>query len=278
MDQATAAIYRDRMLKLRVKLEECGLYTTGLVDASFVPQQFIDVGWGGKETENVALFGNVLALSRCTSKPEVVFDASDEFHYTIMAFDADFCGFDKAGAEPNPSDTEESKRAPYLIWCRMNVSGDLQYASGKDVVRWQPALPHIPPGTITKAPAAALGSPLVFPTRGALNHLHRVYVLVFHQEKGEIDLSTIPIVSKASKEGRASFDINAFKAKHGLGAIIGANCCRFGYDPAVVVPALSLLRDKVVLDATGKKVLSEELNGVVTSFEKSAATPAPTTM
>ena len=272
------------MAKLRVKLAECGLLQTGLVDASFVPQQFIDVGWGGKDTENVALFGNVLALSRCTAKPEVVFDSSSEVHYTIMAFDADYRGFEACGAAPNPTETADSKKAPYLLWCRMNVTGDLQYSSGKDVVRWQPVLPHIPPTNSSSNPSpltTGVGSPIVFPAAlGGASHLHRMFVVVFHQERGEVDLSAIPIVSKASKEGRANFDLNGFKQKHGLGAVIGVNCCRFGFDAAVVTPALQLLRDKVVLDPTGKKVLAEVLNGVTTTFggEPSAAAPSQPNM
>lgn len=220
-DVACERVYLERMKKLQIKIAETGFFS--IIGPPVVPQQFIDVGWGEKDTENVMLFGNRLALSRCTEKPTVIFESSEKVFYTIMAFDADSSAVKESG--------------PYVLWCRMNVTGDIRFSSGRDTFRWQP--PH--------------------PQEG---ELHRVFVVVFHQSEGEVDLSAIPLISKNSREQRASFDFSAFRAKFGLKNIIGVNCGAFGHDTAVVSGIVRALRDRVVLDSTGKRILSEEIDGV----------------
>lgn len=220
-DAACERVYLERMKKLQVKIAETGFFS--FVGPAVAPQQFIDVGWGGKDSENVMLFGNRLALSRCTEKPTVVFESAEKVFYTILAFDAD--------------STAPKEPGPYVLWCRMNVTGDIRYATGRDVVRWQP--PH--------------------PREG---ESHRVFVVVFHQSNGEVDLSSLPLISKNSREMRGAFDFSTFRATFGLKNIIGVNCSTFGHDASVVESITAALRDKVVLDPTGKRVLREEIDGV----------------
>lgn len=215
-DQACAQVYFSRMSKLQQKLGECGTFQ--LLDP-FLPQQFIDVGWGDKDTDNVALFGNKVMLSRTWEKPTVIFESSDNVFYTIVALDADYSG------------------GPYLLWVRQNITGDIQYSSGRDLVRWQPPHPQ-DDGTY-----------------------HRIFVFVFHQSNGEIPFDSSAIISKNSRESRAGFDLRRFAQQFSLVNVIGANCWRVCYDDAVVPKIQQELRDRVFLDPTGRKVLAEENDG-----------------
>ena len=131
-------IYMERMLKLQAKIEECGFYQYfDLV----IPQQYVDFGWGGQDTDAVALFGNQLATSKCLEKPNYIFEAAEGILYTVVCFDAD---------RPDCAAT-----GCYLHWVRVNVTGDTKYSSGRDLVRWQPPHPQ--------------------------NGLHRFFFVVFHQ-------------------------------------------------------------------------------------------------
>lgn len=255
------------MLKLHAKLAENGLFDVlkaqrERIGASqmepFIPQQFIDVGWGDKDSENVALFGNHLPISRTWDKPNVIFELSESTrsataaallpkstanHYCIVAFDADY----SSGGDRDVGNSS------YLLWARVNIAGDdIQYASGRDVVRWQP--PH----------PARSDSP------------HRIFVVVLHQTGGAIDVSTTKIISKNSREGRNHFSLDQFMSEHKMQHVIGANCWRVSYDENVVPKIVKELRDKVVLDESGKRVLREELNGVVV-YERSAPATAAAT-
>eukprot|EP00758_Cryptobia_borreli_P007087 Tbor_TRINITY_DN5243_c0_g1::TRINITY_DN5243_c0_g1_i1::g.16785::m.16785 len=223
-DVICAQIYIERMKKIQVKIRETSLFSTGIFD-EFIPQQFIDVGWGDQNTDNVALFGNVLQLKNCLEKPNVIFEPNDACYYTILAFNADH------------------EKRPYLQWLRMNVVGDLKYASGRDIFRWQPVLPS---------------------EEGKLNQL---FIVVFHQADGDADISKETIISKSSTEGRASYDINALRKKWRLENIIGVNSCRFGYDKTIVPKALPMLREKVILDPTGRKVIAEMIDGKMKHYK-----------
>lgn len=241
-DQACAQVYMSRMMKLQQKLHEIGLFASsssngdgsiggaGLM-APCMPQQFIDVGWGEKDTENVALFGNTLPLSRTWEKPNVIFETADGVFYVVLAVDAD-----------------HHSGSPYLLWARFNVSGDLAFSSGRDLVRWQP--PHPPP-----PPAAA---------DGEAPH-HRIFILVFHQPDGPTEpFEGSRIISKNSRETRGGFDLEVFRRDHRLGHLIGANGYRVRVDDAPLVERIvKELRDKVVLDSSGKRVLQEVDGGVV---------------
>lgn len=217
-------VYMHRMLKLQEKLDELGAFEFS--EAKFLPQQFIDCGWGDKDTENVALFGNQLMLPRTVEKPNVIFETSGDVHYAVVAFDAD------------------AADGPYLMWVRLNVTGDLQYSPGRDVVRWQCSLPEVG------------------------DRAHRVFVFVFHQSTGEIPINGSDIIAKYSQEGRKRLSLTALMKTYRLSNIIGANCYRVLGDNDVTRQLQPQLRDKVVLDQTGRKVLAEELNGVRTEFAK----------
>ena len=218
----------DRMLKLQMKLQETGLFE---IMSSFVPQQYIDVGWGDQETDAVALFGNQLSTSSCLEKPNCVFEAKDGVFYTIVCFDAD---------------RRDSKTGGYLHWVRCNVHGDTRFASGRDVWRWQS--PH--------------------PAEG--DSPHRLFFVVFHQTNGSLDLSKLPLISKNSKEARNDLNLTSLTERIGLGIVIGANCCRMAFDESVP-KTLSSLKDKVELSQDGKTVLAEEANGERIEYKKMCA-------
>jgi hypothetical protein len=250
-EQACAQVYLSRMLKLQQKLNDMHLFF--LYDANdernnskkkaptgassspalmepAVPQQFIDIGWGEKDTENVALFGNVLPLSRTWEKPNVIFEASDGVFYSVVAVDADAVG------------------GPYLLWARFNISGDTNFSSGRDLVRWQP--PH----PLASELDEATGRPIP----------HRIFFLVFHQPGGQADpFDGSKIISKSSRESRSGFDLTAFRDRHCLGHFIGANGYCVKHDALVVDKILEELRDRVVLDPSGKRVLQEVNRGVI---------------
>lgn len=213
------------MLILQGKLKELGLFHHLPATA---PIRFIDVGWGGKETETVALLGNVLPMSSCLEKPTVYyrFEGIEEY-LTYLSFDAD---------KMNDADVN-SPATCYLQWARINVKGDLQYATGRDVFRWQPAVAdeRTPP--------------------------HRIFIVVASQER-EVDLSSIPVIATNSKEGRARFEFAAFAKRYGLRGFVGANCFRVSFEPMVAQRITSNLRDSIELDASGRKVVSETNNGV----------------
>ena len=239
-------IYMERMMKLQMKLTEVGTFKYMPV---FIPQQFIDIGWGDQTTDCVALFGNQLRTGACLDKPNCVFEATAGHFYTIICFDGD----------ASPAADGSSAPGCYLHWIRHNITGDTRYASGKDSVRWQ--APH--------------------PAENSNADPHRYFFLVYHQTKGEIPADGFPkIVSKNSKEGRSNFDLAALVKRLNLGHVIGANCCRLAYD-ASVEKTVADLRDIVEFSADGKKVVAEVLNGVRTEFGKkkdsTGAAPAGST-
>lgn len=271
-EQACAQVYLSRMLKLQQKLNEMKLFTdddgdkkhtggtnsgassstsasTALMEPS-VPQQFIDIGWGEKDTENVALFGNLLPLSRTWEKPNVIFEAADGVFYSVVAVDADAVG------------------GPYLLWARFNISGDTNFSSGRDLVRWQP--PH------------PLAHEVESGSTGGRPKQHRIFFLVFHQSSGQTDaFDGSEIISKSSRESRSGFDLTAFRDAHKLGHFIGANGYRVKHDAQVVDRILVELRDRVILDPSGKRVLQEIEKGVVVydavAAKAAAAAAAATT-
>lgn len=211
------------MQLLGEKLKECGLFR-------FIPQttpsRFVDIGWGGKESDNVALFGNRLPLSSCATKPTLffnIFNFRDDSHFCFLAFDAD---------------RQDSATGCYLQWARFNVHGDLQYSTGRDSFRWQ--------------------TPLTDENRD-----HRVFFLVLVQE-AVIDTSAVPLIASNSTELRSDFDFRAFATKYKLTNFVGANCVRVGHDPEIVAKQQQLLRDKIEFDANGKVAIAEFRNGVRT--------------
>eukprot|EP00759_Apiculatamorpha_spiralis_P012884 PhF_6_TR19735/c0_g1_i1/m.28802 len=227
--QAGTEIYVQRMRILQAKLRQINTFQpTIFPDGEFLPQQYIDVGWGGKESETVALFGNLLPLEEITrlGKPDYVFETAPNVYYTVIAFDADY--HEEGGGEDG---------LPYLLWHRTNVCGDVQFASGKDLVRWQSPHP-ITPG----------GKP------------HRIFFAVFSQAKLFPESSRVPI-SKNQIEGRKNFKMKEFMKEFDLKHVIGVNCCCVEYDKESVEKTVSELRDVVGLDPSGKKILYEIHNG-----------------
>lgn len=245
-EEVAEHIYMSRMLKLQSKLSELG--TFALVGTSFLPQQYIDVGWGDKDSETVALFGNTLPLSRALEKPNVIFELGGGSAKASVGSTATSSsgGGSSAGSTSSAVycvvafDADHESGSPYLLWLRVNIAGDdIQYASGRDIVRWQP--PH--------------------PSEGS--HPHRIFVFVLHQTDGLMDVTPAAIISKWSREGRRGFSLHDFMTKHNMQYIIGANAWRVEHDGAVVPKIVSELRDRVVLDSTGKRVLREEVGGEV---------------
>jgi hypothetical protein len=235
-----AALHAERMAILQVKLREVGFLR--LYGKEVMPQQFIDVGWGNdKESEDVALFGNTLPTARCQDKPSCHFFCREGLFHTIIAFDADYV---------DPKASAGSAAQGYLHWCRVNVTGDLKFASGIDAFRWQP--PH---------PVAGTGE-------------HRIMFAVFTQPEGECAVpSGAEIVAKYSRQGRLGFDVQKFAATRKL-RFMGANCCRVAYDAAVTDKVIAELRDEVILDEKGKKIVAEVNDGVRRTFGKAAAETA----
>eukprot|EP00672_Neobodo_designis_P024760 CAMPEP_0174839684 /NCGR_PEP_ID=MMETSP1114-20130205/8201_1 /TAXON_ID=312471 /ORGANISM="Neobodo designis, Strain CCAP 1951/1" /LENGTH=265 /DNA_ID=CAMNT_0016073811 /DNA_START=65 /DNA_END=862 /DNA_ORIENTATION=+ len=234
-----AALHAERMEILKGKLRDVGFLR--LYGKEVAPQQYIDVGWGNdKDSEDVTLFGNTLPTTRCQDKPVCHFSCRNDTFHTIVAFDADYV--DPKGQAPAGSQ--------YLLWQRVNVIGDLRFSTGVDVHRWQP--PHPLDGT----------------------GLHRIMVAVFIQTGGEAPPAE-RINPKFSRLGRLSFDIHKFAASHKL-QLVGANCCRMGYERPCVDKTVAALRDRVDLDAANKKIVAEENDGVRKEFgaKSSAASPA----
>ena len=97
--------------------------------------------------------------------------------------------------------------------------------------------------------------------------MHRIFFVVLHQPKGEMDTATMPLISKNSKEGRPGFNIRDFMSYHGYRHVIGVNCCRTQWDDSCDV-VQKALKDKICLDKTGRTVLWEELGGVRTEVGK----------
>jgi hypothetical protein len=226
-DASTAHIYMERMAKVQQRLAAIGTFN---IVPEFLPQQFIDVGWGTQDTDAVALLGNnTLDVGRCEEKPTIVFESSDKVFYTIAAIDID----------------DAERGAPYLLWLKQNVTGDIRFASGKDIVRWQPPL-------IRESDS---GKP------------HQIFFFVFHQGNGEIGLNGAKIISKNSRERRARFSLAQLITSCGLKHIIGANMVKMAYSRAVSDRLERDLRDEVVLNEAGNKVLAEVNGGVRTDFQ-----------
>ena len=237
-----------RMAKVRAKLVEVGwpaLYK------DVTPLQYLDVGWGSRETDQVAMFGNELELPKCTGKPNVWWQVAPDVRYCIVAFDADATEAAPAAAEvtsPSPFAAPTGQPSPplYLHWLRFNVTGDLQYSTGRDVVRWQ--APHPPEGAAPR----------------------RFFVACFEQTAGDVDVAKLPLVATTSTQHRRGFSLVRLAVDHKL-RFLGANCVRFGFHAAVVPKLVASLRDEVVLDPTGRRVVAEVHNGVRREF----ATEAP---
>jgi hypothetical protein len=221
-DALTAQIYMERMRKVQTQLSAIGTFTIVL---EFLPQQFIDVGWGSHDTDTVALLGNTLDGSRCDEKPNVIFESSEKVFYTILAVDAD-----------------DERGAPYLLWLKHNITGDIRFASGRDVVRWQP-----PWVTEHSTP-------------------HRIFFFVFHQANGEICLDGRKICSKNSREGRAEFNIEKLVETCALKHVIGSNMAKVTFSKRVYEKLVRDLRDEIVLNEAGNKVIAEVNGGVRIDF------------
>ena len=221
-DSSTAQIYMDRMKKVQHQLSAIGTFE---LLPEFLPQQFIDIGWGPQDTDVVALLGNCLDASQCVEKPNVIFESVDKVFYTIVAVDAD----DESGA-------------PYLLWLKHNVTGDIRFSSGRDIVRWQP--PH--------------------PSKGS--QAHRIFFFVFHQSTGELDLTGRVIISKNSRQNRRSFNVKELASDLALKHTIGANMCKISFSQAVWDRLEQDLRDEVILDPSGRRVLAEVNGGVRKDF------------
>ena len=177
-------LHIERMKKLEGKLVDCAFFPTYL-DCK-LPQQFVDVGWGDeKNTEIVCLFGNHLPLSECTDKPRVIFQCREKNYYSVVAFDAD----------------HDDSALPFLLWHRVNLHGDQNFSSGKDMVRWQ--------------------QPLV-----SGGH-HRIFFAVFKQMGGEVDVTNAPVVAKNDMERRRQWNLRAFLQEKRLKFVAANSCCVF---------------------------------------------------
>eukprot|EP01064_Diplonema_japonicum_P038811 TRINITY_DN9538_c0_g1_i1.p1 TRINITY_DN9538_c0_g1~~TRINITY_DN9538_c0_g1_i1.p1 ORF type:complete len:236 (+),score=61.18 TRINITY_DN9538_c0_g1_i1:76-783(+) len=117
-EEGMKEVYQQRMLKLKKEAEKIGIFRDGIYP-EFTPQQFVEVAWGGGDSEDVALNGNTLQCNKIRDKPIYMFEAADGIRYCLAAFDF------------------ESKQ---LLWVRFNIEGDTKFSSGRDWFRWQP--PH----------------------------------------------------------------------------------------------------------------------------------------
>eukprot|EP01060_Flectonema_neradi_P030178 TRINITY_DN431_c10_g1_i1.p1 TRINITY_DN431_c10_g1~~TRINITY_DN431_c10_g1_i1.p1 ORF type:complete len:257 (+),score=45.69 TRINITY_DN431_c10_g1_i1:50-772(+) len=118
-DEGMKEIYKTRMEKLKNEIANKLLVFRDGIYPEFTPQQFIEIAWGGGDTEDVALNGNRLILDKIQTKPVYMFETGDNIKYCLIAFDAD---------------------AKTLLWARFNIEGETKYSTGRDWFRWQP--PH----------------------------------------------------------------------------------------------------------------------------------------
>jgi len=213
---AGTEIFMQRMRILQVKLREIGTYQPHIFKTEFLPQQYLDIGWGGKDTEDVALFGSEIRVKVLQDKPNYIFETAPDVFYTILAFDADH------------------PEGVYLLWIRTNICGDVKFASGKDIVRWQQPQPQ----------------------KGE-SFVRRVFFAVFSQVK---ETSHSAIISKNQISGRKNFNVEKCMSDYELKHIIGVNCATVKYDPSVD-QTIADLRDIVGLDPSGKKILYEVHEG-----------------
>jgi hypothetical protein len=184
-------IHAERMQILLVKIRSTGFYK---LFKEVAPRQFVDFGWGDKESDTVALFGNALRLAECVGKPHFTFMCQVGVFHTILAFDAD--------AELGGG------RGGYLRWLRANVTGDLKFSTGRDLFRWQA------------------------PTPPAGGGAHRIFYVIFFQKGGERDIGKEAVVSRFSRERRAGFGVAALAKEQRL-RLCGVNCNTFDYDDSV---------------------------------------------
>ena len=118
-DDGMKEIYKTRMEKLKHEVaDKLSIFKDDLYH-DFTPQQFIEIAWGGGDTEDVALNGNTLILDKIQPKPVYMFETGEGIQYCLISFDAD---------------------AKTLLWSRFNITGDTKYSTGRDWFRWQP--PH----------------------------------------------------------------------------------------------------------------------------------------
>eukprot|EP01063_Lacrimia_lanifica_P017639 TRINITY_DN24684_c0_g1_i1.p2 TRINITY_DN24684_c0_g1~~TRINITY_DN24684_c0_g1_i1.p2 ORF type:complete len:250 (+),score=133.03 TRINITY_DN24684_c0_g1_i1:49-750(+) len=117
-EEGMKEIYAKRMEKLRMEAERVGVFRDNIYH-DFTPQQFVEVAWGGGDTETVCLNGNDLPLDNVQSKPSYMFETGEGIKYCLVAFNA------------------ETK---FLHWVRFNIEGDTKFSTGRDWFRWTP--PH----------------------------------------------------------------------------------------------------------------------------------------
>ena len=122
-EEGMKEIYQQRMLKLKAEISKLGVFSDGIYD-EFTPQQFVEIAWGGGDTETVCLNGNTLRLDDIQSKPSYMFETGEDIKYCLVAFDAE---------------------AKFLHWARFNIEGDTAFSTGRDWFRWTP--PHPSHGT-----------------------------------------------------------------------------------------------------------------------------------
>ena len=133
-------IYQQRMMKLKGEADRVGVFRDNIFH-EFTPQQFIEIAWGGGDTENVCLNGNELTLDAIQAKPTYIFETGDGVKYCMVAFDAE---------------------AKWLHWVRFNIEGDTKFSTGRDWFRWSAPHPRkgnrqAPPVLLPVPPEARAG-------------------------------------------------------------------------------------------------------------------------
>ena len=262
----------NRNMILQQKMIECGFYA--FYPKAAVPLQFIDVGWGPRETDQVGMFGNQLELAKCVphGKPNVWWKINplEKLNFCVVAFDADYNDERRDddnetkvnnshatdAAQIRDSDDQDNSATgstsanparngqPYLLWLRVNVTEDMtRLSTGRDVARWQP--PHPPPSS---------GS-------------HRIFIAVFIQGVGEVpDVAAFrPLIPTNSRRHRHNFNLRQLARELQL-KLVGCNCVRFAHDAVVCAKVVQSLRDEIILDPTGRKVIAEIERGVRKDF------------